>query len=122
MKVVMFTPGEIAAVGYTGYLTNRTITGAYAQAIGGAVIMLEREFTGHSSLKTVPNPDADRYWGDSSPYSYLDTEALQFLTLDQAISDLVYFSKTIDLPFDTNHSSNSQNAVSNSSGSKKIAC
>jgi hypothetical protein len=41
----MFTPGEIAAAGYTGYLTNRTITGAYAQAIGGAVVMVERKYT-----------------------------------------------------------------------------
>ena len=40
----MFTPGEVAAAGYSGYLTNRTITGAYAQAIGGAVIMLERKY------------------------------------------------------------------------------
>lgn len=50
-KVVMFTPGEIAAAGYTGYLTNRTITGAYAQAIGGAVIMLERGYPEHLILK-----------------------------------------------------------------------
>ncbi|KAF4626929.1 hypothetical protein G7Y89_g11228 [Cudoniella acicularis] len=91
--VVLFTPGEIAAAGYTGYLTNETITGAYAQAVGGATVLIEH-----------------RYWGTSSPYTYLDTEALQLLTLEQAISDLVYFAKTIDLPFDTNHSSNAQNA------------
>jgi hypothetical protein len=64
------------------------------------------------TLKRLANTAVDRYWGDSSPYSYLDTEALQYLTLDQSISDLIHFSKTIDLPFDTNSSSNSQNAVS----------
>lgn len=41
-KVVLFTPGEIAADGYTGYLTNETLTGLFAQEIGGAVILLER--------------------------------------------------------------------------------
>ncbi|KAH7317225.1 peptidase S28 [Rhexocercosporidium sp. MPI-PUGE-AT-0058] len=91
--VVLFTPGESAAIDYTGYLFNDTITGAYGQAIGGAVILLEH-----------------RYYGYSSPYSYLDTETLQLLNLDQAISDLVYFAKTVDLPFDTNHSSNAQHA------------
>lgn len=38
----MFTPGEISADGYEGYLTNKTITGLFAQAIQGAVVMVER--------------------------------------------------------------------------------
>jgi hypothetical protein len=42
--VVLFTPGEEAADQYTGYLTNRTITGLYAQEVKGAVVMIEREF------------------------------------------------------------------------------
>lgn len=42
-KVVFFTPGEGAADGYEGYLTNRTITGLFGQAIQGAVVMLERQ-------------------------------------------------------------------------------
>jgi hypothetical protein len=41
--VVFFTPGEVSATGYTGYLSNATITGRYAQEIGGAVVMVERE-------------------------------------------------------------------------------
>jgi hypothetical protein len=49
----MFTPGEVDATEYTGYLTNRTITGAYAQAIGGAVVMVERECTDALALKTA---------------------------------------------------------------------
>lgn len=40
--MVLFTPGEEAADGYTGYLSNKTITGLYAQEINGAVVMLER--------------------------------------------------------------------------------
>ncbi|TAQ90255.1 hypothetical protein B7494_g1445 [Chlorociboria aeruginascens] len=91
--VVIFTPGEVAAANYGSYLTNATITGLFAQEIEGAVVLVEH-----------------RYWGDSSPYDYLDSETLQLLTLDQAIADFVYFSKTVDLPFDTNHSSNSGNA------------
>lgn len=41
--MVFFTPGEISATNYGGYLTNATITGLYAQEIGGAVVMVERE-------------------------------------------------------------------------------
>lgn len=44
VQVVFFTPGEIAAAGYGGYLTNATITGLYAQEIKGAVVMVEREY------------------------------------------------------------------------------
>jgi hypothetical protein len=53
IQIVMFTPGEVAAAGYSGYLTNRTITGAYAQAIGGAVIMLEREYMAAMDFETA---------------------------------------------------------------------
>ncbi|OQD74333.1 hypothetical protein PENDEC_c011G02776 [Penicillium decumbens] len=76
--VVLFTPGEEAAAKYTGYLTNKTLTGLYGQEIKGAVIVLEQN--------------------------------LQYLTLENAISDLTYFAKNVNLPFDTNGSSNAQNA------------
>lgn len=91
--VVFFTPGEIAAAGYTGYLTNKTITGLFAQAIGGAVVMLEH-----------------RYWGDSSPYSVLTTENFTYLTLENAIKDTTNFARTVQLPFDSNGSSSALNA------------
>ncbi|KAI9649333.1 hypothetical protein NHQ30_001905 [Ciborinia camelliae] len=91
--VVFFTPGEIAAGGYEAYLTNVTITGYFAQEVEGAVVMIEH-----------------RYWGESSPYDNLTTTNLQLLTLEQAIADLVYFARTVDLPFDTNHSSNAPTA------------
>jgi hypothetical protein len=91
--VVFFTPGEIAAEGYTGYLTNRTITGQFAQAIGGAVVMMEH-----------------RYWGDSSPYSVLTAENLTYLTLANSIHDTTYFANNVKLPFDTNGSSSAANA------------
>lgn len=44
-KVVIFNPGEAPAEYYTGFLTNRTITGLYAQAIGAAIILIERMIT-----------------------------------------------------------------------------
>ncbi|KAJ5730002.1 Peptidase S28 [Penicillium malachiteum] len=91
--VVLFTPGEVAADEYTGYLDNETITGLYAQEINGAVILLEH-----------------RYWGESSPYDVLNTENLRYLTLENAVQDLVYFAKNVDLEFDTDSSSNAQNA------------
>lgn len=91
--VVFFTPGEVAAAGYTGYLTNRTITGLFAQAVGGANVLLEH-----------------RYWGDSSPYSELTTENFTYLTLEQSIKDTTYFANNVQLPFDSNGSSNAANA------------
>ena len=91
--VVLFTPGEIAAEGYQGYLTNNTITGAYAQAIQGAVVMLEH-----------------RFWGNSSPYDTLSTTNLQQLTLKNSIADLTHFARTVQLPFDKNGSSNAPQA------------
>ena len=51
-----------------------------------------------------------RYWGESSPYTNLTTENLQLLTLKNAIGDLTYFAKTVDLPFDKNKSSNAPQA------------
>ncbi|PQE15701.1 disulfide-isomerase erp38 protein [Rutstroemia sp. NJR-2017a BBW] len=91
--VVFFTPGEVSAGAYGGYLTNVTITGKFAQEIKGAVVMVEH-----------------RYWGESSPYDNLTTTNLQYLTLKQSIADFVHFAKTVDLPFDSNHSSNAGNA------------
>lgn len=87
--VVLFTPGEVAADGYTGYLTNETIVGLFGEAISGATIVLEH-----------------RYWGESSPFSNLTTENLQYLTLKNSIADLVNFAKTVELPFDTDHQNN----------------
>jgi hypothetical protein len=64
-----------------------------------------------SSFKSwVTEKYSDRFWGDSSPYADLTTENLQLLTLHQAIQDFVYFAKTVDLPFDTDHSSNADKA------------
>lgn len=40
--VVPSTPGRTATELYTGYLTNRTVTGLIAQAIGGVVITIKR--------------------------------------------------------------------------------
>lgn len=85
--MVFFTPGEIKADQYTGYLTNLTITGQFAKAVGGAVVMLEH-----------------RYWGESSPYDSLTTANLQLLNLHQSIADTIYFAENIDFEFDTNKS------------------
>lgn len=40
--IILFTPGETAADGYGGYLTNSTLTGKMAQEVKGAVVMVER--------------------------------------------------------------------------------
>jgi len=91
--VVLFTPGEVNASGYGGYLTNATLTGQFAKAIGGAVILIEH-----------------RYWGESSPYADLSTKNMQYLTLNNSIHDLTHFARTVKLPFDKNGSSNADKA------------
>ncbi|PNY21899.1 Thymus-specific serine protease [Tolypocladium capitatum] len=86
--VVLNTPGESNADGYQGYTTNRTLPGLFAQSTGGAAILLEH-----------------RYWGGSSPFDNLTAETMQYLDLDNSVADLVYFAKTVSLPFDPTGSS-----------------
>ncbi len=91
--VIFFTPGEVDAAPYTGYLTNRTLTGLLAQSLGGAVVMMEH-----------------RYWGTSSPYDQLTTKNLQYLTLENSIKDTTYFARNVPLPFDANGTSHPSKA------------
>ncbi|KAK2023486.1 serine carboxypeptidase S28 [Colletotrichum zoysiae] len=91
--VVVFTPGEAAGDDYTGYLTDRAISGAIAKEIGAAVLVVEH-----------------RYWGESLPNAVLDTKNLQQLTLSNAVADYVNFARNVKLPFDTNSSSNAPQA------------
>lgn len=91
--VIFMTPGESAADRYTGYLTNRTLTGLFAQAVGGAVVMMEH-----------------RYWGTSSPVQELTTKNLQYLTLKNSIYDTTYFANHVNLPFDNNGTSKASKA------------
>ena len=91
--VILFTPGEIAAEGYEGYLTNRTLTGAIAQNVSGAVIMIEH-----------------RYYGESSPFQDLTVKNLQYLNLKNAIADLTHFARTVKLPFDSDGRTNAPQA------------
>ncbi|PBK97921.1 hypothetical protein ARMGADRAFT_1076366 [Armillaria gallica] len=79
--IILMTPGEANAAPYTGYLTNRTINGLITQQENGAVIILEH-----------------RFYGLSNPYPDLTVESLRLHTLQQAIDDLVYFAKNVELP------------------------
>ncbi|KAH6652526.1 serine carboxypeptidase S28 [Truncatella angustata] len=91
--VIVFTPGEAPAAGYTGYLTERTLSGMIAAAVGGAVIMVEH-----------------RYWGSSSPCTNQTTTCLQHLTLEQSVNDFVNFAQNAPLPFDTANTSSADQA------------
>ncbi|KDN67486.1 putative serine carboxypeptidase S28 [Colletotrichum sublineola] len=91
--IVLFTPGESAAEDYTGYLTDRALTGAIAKEIGGAVVMVEH-----------------RNWGTSLPYTLQDTKNLQQHTMTNSVLDLVNLARNVKLPFDTNSSSNAPQA------------
>ncbi|KAF7531733.1 hypothetical protein G7054_g8596 [Neopestalotiopsis clavispora] len=91
--IILMTPGENSAAIYTAFLTDGTMSGQYAKAVGGAVILIEH-----------------RYWGSSSPYPNLTTENLQYLTLDQAVADFTNFAKNVKLPFDTSGATNAPKA------------
>ena len=75
------TPGELDASGFTGYLTNSTVTGMLAQKLNGSTIVLEH-----------------RFFGTSNPYDTLTVKAYQVHTIKQAIDDLEYFAKNVKLP------------------------
>ncbi|OBZ70209.1 putative serine protease K12H4.7 [Grifola frondosa] len=85
--IILFTPGEINADGYEGYLTNTryltntTINGQFAQELNGSTIVIEHRFFGFSN----PLPD-------------LSVKSLQLQTIQQAIDDLEYFAKNVQLP------------------------
>ncbi|THH18761.1 hypothetical protein EUX98_g8903 [Antrodiella citrinella] len=79
--IIIMTPGEANAAPYTGYLTNKTINGQIAQQEHGATIIIEH-----------------RFFGLSNPYPDLSVKSLQFLTIQQAIDDLEYFTKNVNLP------------------------
>lgn len=54
----------------------------------------------------------DRYWGESSPFPQLNTSNLQYLTVQQAMSDFTNFANNVQLPFDSGNTSNAASAVS----------
>ena len=96
-QVILFNPGEVPALGLNGdftfYLTNLALTGQYAEAVGGAVIVIEH-----------------RYWGQSSPYTNLTSENLKYLTISQSVQDMTHFAKNAMLPFDPSGKSNAVKA------------
>ncbi|KAJ7437078.1 peptidase S28 [Mycena galericulata] len=79
--IILFTPGEINAAGYFGYLTNKTINGQIAQQENGAAVVLEH-----------------RFYGFSNPLPDLSVNSLRLHTIQQAIDDLEYFTQNVDLP------------------------
>ncbi|KAH8694319.1 putative serine peptidase [Talaromyces proteolyticus] len=85
--------GESDASKNTGYLTNETLSGLYAQEMGGAVLMLEH-----------------RYYGESSPVQELTPKTMQHLTFKNALADTVNFAKNVKLPFDKTTGSSPENA------------
>lgn len=92
--VVLSTPGEATTInGTQSLLTKNWNIGAFAQEIKGAAILLEH-----------------RYFGNSTPFANQTTENLQYMTVKNAIADLTYFARNVELPFDTNHSSNAPQA------------
>ncbi|KAF8806322.1 hypothetical protein BYT27DRAFT_6649057 [Phlegmacium glaucopus] len=79
--IILQTPGETNADGYSGYLTNKTVPGLIAQQQNGSIIILEH-----------------RFYGFSNPYPDLSVESFRVHTIQQAIDDLEYFAINVHLP------------------------
>ncbi|KAJ3511571.1 hypothetical protein NLJ89_g4020 [Agrocybe chaxingu] len=79
--IILMTPGEVNAEGYSSYLTNRTIPGLIAQQQNGSTVVLEH-----------------RFYGLSNPYPDLSVKSFRVHTIQQAIDDLEYFAKKVHLP------------------------
>ena len=75
------------------YTSQMRLSGRMAREVGGAVIIIEH-----------------RYWGDSSPFAELTEANLQYLTLANALEDMVYFAQNFDPPFDTSGGSGPKSA------------
>ncbi|KAI4633240.1 hypothetical protein J4E80_000603 [Alternaria sp. BMP 0032] len=82
--VILFSPGEVNATMYHSFLTPSHATGALAEQIGAATIVLEH-----------------RYWGDSTPFRNFTTENLKYLTVENSMKDITYFARQVQLPFAT---------------------
>lgn len=81
--------GAFAAEGNITSMTSAILPGLLAEDNNAAFIRMEH-----------------RYFGRSTPYNESNAETLQYLTLDNAIQDLIYFANNVVFPFDkTNGSS-----------------
>lgn len=90
--VIIFTPGEQHADGFNAWLSNATIIGLMAEAVGGASIVYEH-----------------RYYGESSP-GELTVENLMPLTIENVLKDGTHFAKEVSLPFDPKDTSDPSKA------------
>ncbi|KAK0665427.1 putative serine protease [Cercophora samala] len=82
--VILFNPGEQDATNFDeAYLTNQRLAGRIAEAVGGAVVVIEH-----------------RYYGESSPFDELTEENLQHLTLENALRDMQHFARSVEFPFE----------------------
>ncbi|KAE9406811.1 hypothetical protein BT96DRAFT_987080 [Gymnopus androsaceus JB14] len=77
--IILTTPGEQSMDGFYGDLTNQSINGQIAQQQSGATIVLEH-----------------RFFGLSNPYPNLTETSLAYLTIQQAMDDLVYFAQNVE--------------------------
>lgn len=87
--VIINTPGEQSADGADSLLTINFLSGTMMELYGAAGVVLERKSPPAIGVILADTYTADRYWGKSSPYQNLTTEALAYLTVDQAIQDFV---------------------------------
>ncbi|KAI2634610.1 serine carboxypeptidase S28-domain-containing protein [Xylaria nigripes] len=92
--IILVNPGEQAGDGFNVTFTQSSrITGRFAQATGGAVVIMEH-----------------RYWGQSSPFDLLSVENLTYLTLENSIKDNSYFANNWKAPFDESGRSSAKEA------------
>lgn len=91
--VIIFTPGEQHGDGFNAWLSNSTIIGLMAEAVGGASVVYEH-----------------RYYGESSPYEEQTIENLMPLTIENVLKDGTHFAKEVNFPFDPEDTSDPSKA------------
>lgn len=79
-RLYPLAPSDVV-IGFTGYLVNKSLNGQIAQQESGATIVLEH-----------------CYYGLSTPAANISAQNLKYHTIQQAIDDLAYFSKQVQLP------------------------
>jgi hypothetical protein len=81
--IVVFLAGENDATGFDAYaLPEFSIVGVIAENLGAAVIIIEH-----------------RYYGQSSPFADLTTANLTYLTVENALKDIVNLARNFEAPW-----------------------
>ncbi|KAK4609724.1 putative extracellular serine carboxypeptidase [Fulvia fulva] len=102
-KVVLMAGLAVVIAAYTLELATAEGYNTYALSEFGQLPMASLLDAADSVLTAIlklPTAKLEhRYWGMSSPFASRTTSNLKYLTIEQALEDITYFAKNIELPF-----------------------